>query len=239
MKLGASRGKIIMLGGLVVLGVYLFYSNVLSDSGDTPSTPQTPKQGALSAHTNAITSVFNSEPAGPKGTVVRGKAATKASEEFHPTMSRKPEDAVDPMQIDPTLRLDLLAKVQAATLESGGRNPFQFGAPPPPPVDRTKIDVKPIRNALNQPPPPKPAPPGPPPKPVLNLPWKYYGYASPRGSGAKKAFLLDGEDILTAAEGDVLKKKYRIVRIGVNSVVVEDTVEKTQQTIPLQEEANG
>ena len=73
----------------------------------------------------------------------------------------------------------------------------------------------------------------------MNLSWKYYGYTSPRGSSQKRAFFLDGEEIMTANEGEVLKRKYRVVRIGVNSVVVEDTDTKSQQTLPLQEEAVG
>ena len=49
----------------------------------------------------------------------------------------------------------------------------------------------------------------------------------------------EGDEILTANEGEVIKHKYRIVRIGVNSVVVEDTDTKSQQTLPLAEEAVG
>ena len=49
-------------------------------------------------------------------------------------MKRKPEDAIDPMSIDPTLRLDLLARAQSQQLETLGRNPFQFGQPPAPPI---------------------------------------------------------------------------------------------------------
>jgi hypothetical protein len=37
-----------------------------------------------------------------------------------------------------------------------------------------------------------------------------------------------------AAEGDLVQKRYKIVRIGVNSAVVEDTEHKHQQTLPLE-----
>jgi hypothetical protein len=66
---------------------------------------------------------------------------------------------------------------------------------------------------------------------------KYYGYTSPRVGGGKTAFFLDGEEILVAKEGDTLNRRYRLVRIGVSSVVMEDTESKRQQTIPLAEEA--
>ena len=57
----------------------------------------------------------------------------------------------------------------------------------------------------------------------------------------KRAFFLDGEDIIIAGEGDLIKKRYKIVRIGVNSAVVEDTEFKSnnQQTLPLEAEMAG
>ena len=238
MKIGAEPKKVAFLGALLAVGGYFFYTNVIADSPAGP--PETPKRGgAMTAQKNAINSVFNAEPAAaPKGTVVRAKS--KASEEFHPSMSRKPEDAIDPMQIDPTIHFDLLVKVQAVTYEAGGRNPFQIGVPPPPPAPKVTVDTAKIKAAMNQAAQPTTPPPAAKPMtPVLNLPWKYYGYSSQRGTAKKKAFLLDGEDIMTASEGDVLKRKYRIVRIGVNSLVVEDTDNKQQQTLPLQEEAQA
>ena len=45
-----------------------------------------------------------------------------------------------------------------------------------------------------------------------------------------------------AGEGDMIKKRYKIVRIGVNSAVVEDTEFKgnnTKQTLPLEAELPG
>jgi hypothetical protein len=44
-----------------------------------------------------------------------------------------------------------------------------------------------------------------------------------------------------AGEGDTIKKRYKIVRIGVNSAVVEDTEFKSnnQQTLPLEAELAG
>ena len=44
-----------------------------------------------------------------------------------------------------------------------------------------------------------------------------------------------------AGEGDTIKKRYKIVRIGVNSAVVEDTEFKggNQQTLPLEAELAG
>ena len=59
----------------------------------------------------------------------------------------------------------------------------------------------------------------------------------PRGTG-KKAFFLDGEDILVATEGELVKQRYRVVRIGLSSVDLQDTQfpQSRAQQIPLMEE---
>jgi hypothetical protein len=242
MKVGAEPKKLVMLGVLVVAGGYFFYSNVIADSND--GRPHTPSPAA--AKNSALKDALDgTAPATPRGPVVRSVSrTTKTSEEFHPTLKRKPEDAVDPTSVDPTLRLDLLAKVQTQELAAAGRNPFQFGQPPPPPVPKVDpLDAKKLaeaKKAAEQAKPPEPPKdPGPPKPPPLNLSWKYYGYTSPRGSAQKRVFFLDGEEILTANEGEILKKKYKVVRIGVNSVVMEDVDTKSQQTLPLAEEAIG
>ena len=244
MNLGAEPKKVAVLGVLIAAGGYFFYTNVLSEDNGAPHQPP-PKTGALAARNAEVSAAINPQAApnpAARGPVVRGSARSRSSEEFHPSMKRKPEEMLDPATIDPKIRLDLLARVQSAELETSGRNPFQFGQPPPPPAPTgPKIDPKKLLEAKNQAAKPAEPPkdPGPPKPPPLNLPWKYYGYTSPRGSLQKKAFFLDGEDILTANEGEVIKRKYRVVRIGVNSVVLEDTDTKSQQTLPLAEEAVG
>jgi len=71
---------------------------------------------------------------------------------------------------------------------------------------------------------------GPPPPPPINL--KYFGTAV-RVSGRRQAFLLQGEDVYLASEGDIVARKYRIVTIGTNNIQVEDLVNKDTQTLPL------
>ncbi|HXM43720.1 MAG TPA: hypothetical protein VN924_20970, partial [Bryobacteraceae bacterium] len=168
--------------------------------------------------------------------------SSRSSEEFRPTLKpRRPEDRVDPMTIDPTLRWDLLAKVQAVKLEGGRRNLFAVGAVPlpPEPTVAVKRNIPGAKVAQMGPEPPPGPPPAPPPPQAPPITLKYYGYSSARGDNRKHAFFLDGDDILVAAEGETLKKRYRVVRIGVNSVVMEDTQFKHEQTLPLQEEAAG
>jgi hypothetical protein len=238
MKLGAEPKKVAVLGGLVLVGGYFFYSNVLSgpSSAGTPQTaakaPTAPVRGpAAAAAPGAVVP-------GGQPSIRRTGSRSRNSEEWHPSLKRRAEDQVDPTQVDPTLRLDLLAKVQGVSLEGGSRNLFQFSAPPPPPAPKTpepKIVPKPPQVAQANGQPPKPAEPVKPPPPPINL--KYYGFSTVKNGGEKTAFFLDGDDILVAGEGQLVKRRYKVVRIGVNSVVMEDTESKSQQTLPLAEEA--
>jgi hypothetical protein len=79
-------------------------------------------------------------------------------------------------------------------------------------------------------------PPNPSPPPI---PLKFYGYVGESQGPSKGAFFLDGEDIVVAGENDVIRSRYKVVRIGVNSAIVEDTATKNQQTLPLIEELPG
>jgi hypothetical protein len=70
----------------------------------------------------------------------------------------------------------------------------------------------------------------PPPPPPSGL--KFYGYAGPK-NGAKKIFLIKGEDIFLAKEGDIVDRRYRIVHVGTTSVQIEDVLTNHSETIPL------
>jgi len=228
MKWGFNEPKkLIILGALVAVGGYLEFSNMLSSPSTSPS---------VSAPVSPAP-VSSDAPPTPRATP-RSSRSRGQSDDFHPVLhSKRPEDRIDPAKIDPTLRLDLLAKVQQSDSPGTGRNIFQFGQAPAKPLP-PEPTIK-LANAAPKPAAPvaPPAPAGPPPPPPINL--RYYGFTSIAGTAAKTAFFLDGEDILVAKEGETLKRRYRVVRIGTNSVVMEDTENKHQQTLPLVEEAAG
>jgi hypothetical protein len=88
------------------------------------------------------------------------------------------------------------------------------------------------------PPTPPPAPPTPAPTPPPPpIPLKFYGFSSRTGS--KRAFFLDGDDIDVAGENEVIKNRYKVIKIGINSVEIEDLNYKHQQTLPLVAELAG
>jgi hypothetical protein len=212
---------------LAILG-YVVYTNVLSG----PSAAPAPSQQASSRTAEPVIAT-------PSGPAPAARIQTKGprSTEFRPVLrSRRVEDRIDPMKVDPTLHLEVLAKLQGAPAEAGGRNLFQFGQAPPPPRTAARVSAPEPIVIPNPKPAVVQAPAGPPPPPPIPL--KYYGVSTTRADGRKTAFFLQGSQILMGAEGDVVGKRYRVVRIGVNSVVVEDTQDKRQQPLPLEENAN-
>ncbi len=244
MNLGAEPKKVGILIAIVVLGGgAVYYMN----SEDTPVSAPAPRPAA------AVVQPAAASVPGVRGNLGRGKTAQSERRQvtnrgtataWNIRMgSQNPEDRPDPATIDPALKLDLLAKVQAVELGAPGRNVFSFGTapPPPPPVGLPKVPTIAVKGP-QAPAGPPPPPPGPPPvvtpqAPPITL--KYYGYKITRTDGRKAAFLLDGEDILIGGENDVIKKHYRIVKINAASIVIEDTDFKTSQTLQLQETNAG
>ena len=232
MKLGTENKKqVYLLIGLAVVAGYFVYSTFLSGPSVAPSAPSAPANPATATAPIAVPGP-EAQPAAPP----RVPPTSGRSDEFKPKLrSKRPEERIDPTRVDPTLRLDLLAKLQAVPAPGGSHNLFLI-APPPPKVEPPKGPE--IRVAVAKPQwgptslPPPPPPPGPPPtKIAVPINVKYYGWASPSGSERKRAFFLDGDDVIVKAEGESLKGHYRVVRIGPTSVVVEDTNDKLQQTL--------
>ena len=226
MKVGAERKKMVFLGVLAVVAAYLLYTNLFS----TPSTAARTR-ASLQPVPEAMPLPGVTRPGGTSRT-----RTARTSSEFRPSLKTKD---LDVSAIDPKLRLDLLAKVQAVEMGAAQRNLFQFGAATPPIAVKEPAKIVPLtpaqiaqQQALQN-----PGPPQPPPPPPITL--KYYGYAAQRVDGRKRAFFLDGDDIFVAAEGELIKRRYKVVRIGVSSVEVEDTQFNHTQPLPLAEEAPG
>jgi hypothetical protein len=222
MKLGAERKKVAFLAGLVLLAAYFVYSNVFSSQ---PAPAPQPRTGI---RPDALPELGRPAPRAE----VRNTAQSTL-QEFRPSLkSKKAAERGELISMDATLRLDLLAKLQNVRLQGGNRSLFEFSAAPLPKTPEGKVIPKPLVQTVQLPPQPKP--PESEVKPVAPpIPLKFYGYATAFRQGGKRAFFLDGDQILVASEGEVLKKRYRVVRVGVNSVVMEDTQFKAEQTLPL------
>jgi hypothetical protein len=123
--------------------------------------------------------------------------------------------------LDPTLHPELMAQAEDTTYTGNGRNIFSPNSVAPAPVAIEK--PKDFR-------PPPPVPQGPPPPPAIDL--KFYGYSS-TGGGNRQIFLLHGDDIFLARQGDVVDRRYRVVTIRPFSVEIEDIPYHNTQSLPL------
>lgn len=121
--------------------------------------------------------------------------------------------------LDPRLRLDILQQSEGTQYEGKGRNIFLAYEEP-----KIEAPVKTVQVEVPQGPPP------PPPPPPITL--KFFGFASKPGE-PKKVFLSQGEDIFIAAEGDIVNRRYKVVRINAASAEIEDVLYNNRQSIPL------
>jgi hypothetical protein len=242
---GQDKKKVLILGALFAVLGYFFYDNVIAG----PSVPtQAAQSNPLPNPDPDAGATRPLESPGPKTQTRRARvvAASRASrEEFVPVFREKrqgqAQDAARPSfdNVDPTVHWEILAKVRDVPPAGGIRNLFEASAAPPKPVDEKPKGPEPkvfIAYGPKQPPPPAPPPPPPPPPPI---PLKLYGVVTMRNTGKRTACFIDGEDIVVASEGDIVKRRYRIVSIGAKLVTVEDIEAKRQQQLTLPEDGNS
>ncbi len=122
--------------------------------------------------------------------------------------------------LDPTLQLALLKASEDTKYTGTGRNIFRAE------VEIPKVVQAPVKEA----PPPQQAYVPPPPPPI---PLKFFGFASKPGE-PKRIFLSSNDgDVFIAAEGDIVDRRYKVVRITNSSVEIEDVLSNNRQSIPL------
>ena len=118
----------------------------------------------------------------------------------------------------PDVRLEALKQSRPGDVGTQ-RNPFRFYVPSPPP--------SPPSPAASFKPPPAPTPGpvgpppdiGPPPPPPITL--KYIGFLDDVPGLGKVAAFSDCRSTMRGREGEIIDGRYRLVRIGIESVVME------------------
>jgi hypothetical protein len=169
------------------------------------------------------TATASTETAAPLATATHapGRLGTKGN--------KKPQIA----NLDPTLRLDLLAASEQTEYEGSGRNIF-VSRPDEVviqnPVSSGALDHGKNGGMAGGSPIYTPQFPGSPPP----IPLKFYGFASTAGT-AKKIFLKSGDgDVFVAGEGEIVDRRYKVIRITPTSVSIQDMVYTgPPQNIPL------
>jgi hypothetical protein len=165
-------------------------------------------------------------PSAPPPAVAEVRPATATSEttqDATPGFAHQAPKVGGLAALDPTLHPEIMRQAESLEYTGRGRNIFsQFSVAPeiPKPVAairQAQVDT---------------GPPPPPPPPAINL--GFYGYAAEK-TGQKQVFLLHGDDIFIASEGDVVDRRYRVVKINAASVQVEDIPYHNTQTLPLRQ----
>jgi hypothetical protein len=242
--LGASPKTLTILGVLAVALGFTAWTNLRSDeptaSASTSTVTVPPRVPALKKlpDPTAIPDTSSSGPMPAHRT--QSRDAGRNAEEFHPSLKLK-ED-MDVSKIDPTLRTGLLDKVRQVGMDGATRSLFEFSKPPEPPAPKLTIPVGPVPPPVvtTPTPPPTGPPPTPPPPPI---PLKYFGYvggANPSRDGKLRGLFLEGDpntgEYYVAGDSELIKKRYKVIRLGVKSAELEDTTNHHQQTMPLVEE---
>ena len=129
-------------------------------------------------------------------------------------------------QLDPTLRMEAMLVTESLVYSGTGRNIFSASSAA---GGDSETDCCRAAEARCLPPPPPP-PQGPPPPPPIDL--KFFGTAT-RPGGKRQAFLLHGDDVYLASDGDIVQRQYRVISVAANSILVEDMANNNRQTLPL------
>ena len=133
--------------------------------------------------------------------------------------SRKPARTLLAHSLDPTLRFDLLKSSEDVDLQGKRAEYLQLAG-----SAATRAHSRPNSKSGAA---------GSAATPTTPAEWsEFYGYAGPK-NGGKKIFLIKGEDIFLAKEGDIVDRRYKIVRVGTTSVEVQDVLTNHTETIPL------
>jgi len=116
-------------------------------------------------------------------------------------------------------------------IESGDRDPFRFKAADPPPAPPGVPDGGGPGNPGGGMAAGPVAPPGPPPVPPIPL--HFIGVVDKTTHKQKVAVLTDGRGVFYGGEGDIIEGRYRILRIGVESIEMVYVDGRGAQTIRL------
>src|SRR5579872_3865073 len=132
MKIGSENKKAVYaLSILGVIAAYMVYSQFFSGPSYAPARVPAPTASGPG----------NPEPDVSQAREKVGKTGSRSKNgEFRPIYQpKKKEQRPDPGKIDPSLRLDLLAKVMKVPAAGGERDLFTMSKAPPKPVETASL----------------------------------------------------------------------------------------------------
>jgi hypothetical protein len=158
-----------------------------------------------------------------------GKSAAPAAAPSNPRVAAtRASQPVEASQLD--VQLEALTGPRPR-IEGGQRNPFRFYVPPPPPPPPPPVGAGSLKPPpVTTVPPPPPIDPTPPPPPIT---LKFIGVLEGVPGKGKVAAFSDCRSTMHGREGDIIDGRYRLVRIGVESVVLEYVDGRGRTTIRM------
>lgn len=212
MKVGSEDKKkrtiAAVLGGMALIAVVFLYNTLFGGPSTPPSAPPVVVV-APAAKTGTPTGRALAVPAGN----AVGKNAQRVGSANE--------------ALDPTLHMEAMLVTESLVYTGTGRNIFAAGSVQAPvQLVQAKFPPRPVQAPVQT----APVNLGPPPPPRINL--KFFGTAT-TSNGSRRALLLNGDDVYLASVGDVVQRRYRVISISANSVLVEDIPNSNQQSLPL------
>ena len=212
----------ILVGGLIVIAAVLFWVNSRSGEESVPPANTSPV-----VRTEATTVPTRAD----RSRAIVNRRQPKTNDRA--VLRVRP---IDPKNgdVDPTLRLELIARLQSVQKAEGGRSLFEIGAAAPTTASALPITHVPIIK-------PGPLPTNLPgstasgyPSISVNIPLKYYGFVRPTDrKQSNRGLFLDGDNVVVASEGELVNKRYLVVELTPNSARMEDTTIKQGQVLAV------
>jgi hypothetical protein len=199
-----DQKKMVAIVAFVVIAAAIFYFEYFYTS--SPATPEP---------------VASVPVAPPRATAAPAIAGGKAARSLGTTSAA----------LDPSLHMEAMLVSESVEYAGIGRNIFSPNSAPPVVIPQP---IGPARQ-LAKAPPPIPCPPNCPPpavKPPDPIDLKFFGVET-GASGDRKALLLHGDDVFVASAGEIVMRRYRIVKVDPKTIDVEDMQTNNRQTLPL------
>jgi hypothetical protein len=113
-------------------------------------------------------------------------------------------------------------------IEVPSRDPGGYPAPPATPPPPPVVEATPV---------PVVAPTGPPPPPPINM--TYLGSLEKKPGLLVAVFVTDKKTVLTGREGEIVGSRLRVIKIGIESVDVEELTSGRKQRMALPKKGSG
>lgn len=213
----------IVFGGLLLVFVVYAYNSFYGGPSN-PAATQVPQSQPVETTSRS-----------GAGEAVRAKRSSGGGGNAQTGLGLAPGVAAQMMastssSLDPTLHEAAMLRTESLVYSGTGRNIFSAVSAQPLVIPANVPGARPGvagAGAKNAPP---PRPMGPPPPPPIDL--KFFGTAV-NVKGLRQAFLLQGEDVYLASQGEIVARRYKILTINPTNIQVEDLVNNNTQMLPL------